>query len=72
VLTQADTSGICLNADELSEWRFVELDELDDLVIPAMARRIRSFLGRSGVTYLEEGFPADHGCTPPRAPSRPS
>jgi len=49
-----NTSEIRLNA-ELSEWRFVELDELDH---PAIARRIRVFVGRP---VLEEGVPADHG-----------
>jgi 8-oxo-dGTP diphosphatase len=55
VLSRADMSQIRLNTDELSEWRFVALEQLDDLVIPAMAHRIRAFVGDPHMTYLEEG-----------------
>lgn len=44
--------------EELSEWRFVDPDRLDDYVIPVMARRIRACLsGHEGAAYLEEGAP---------------
>lgn len=56
VLTVADTSAIRLDSRELSEWRFVALDDLDSMVTPVMARRVRAFVDRSAVGYLEEGF----------------
>jgi hypothetical protein len=42
-----------LPAEELSEYRFVGPADLDDYVIPVLARRLRAALAGGG--YLEEG-----------------
>ena len=55
-----EISRIRLPVDELSEFRFVDLEEAAGLVTPRMHRRIEGSLGArvSGVAaYLEEGFP---------------
>lgn len=55
-----EISLIHLPADELSEFRFVDLDEAAMLVTPRMHRRIEGSLGArvSGSTaYLEDGRP---------------
>lgn len=55
-LRPEQTAEIRLRANELSEWRFVSVDELDRYVIPVMARRLRALLaGGDAVGYLEEG-----------------
>jgi hypothetical protein len=50
-------ASITLPSDELSEWRFVDLDDLDGYVIAPMARRIRSLMSDEGDGYLQEGRP---------------
>jgi len=55
VLTEADTERFVLAAEELDGWRFVHPDDLDDYVIPALARRIRSCLASDPTVYLENG-----------------
>ena len=57
VLSESDTEHIRLAIGELSDWRFFALEELDGVVIPAMARRLRAVLGSPGLAYLEEGSP---------------
>ena len=54
-LTADQLDQIVMPADEVRDWRFVELDDLDDYVIPVLASRIRHML--NGQTYLEEGEP---------------
>lgn len=49
-------------ADEIRDWRIVELQELDDFVIAVLASRIRHML--AGHVYLEEGEPvSENGST---------
>ncbi len=54
-LTPAQIARIVLPADEIREWRYVGVDELDDYVIPVLASRLRHML--AGHEYLEEGRP---------------
>jgi 8-oxo-dGTP pyrophosphatase MutT (NUDIX family) len=61
-LTSAQIADIVLPADEIREWRYVSVDELDDYVIPVLANRLRHML--AGHVYLEEGRPVTY----PRAP----
>jgi 8-oxo-dGTP diphosphatase len=56
-LTPDQIASITLPPDELSEWRFVDLDDLDGYVIAPMARRLRSLIRGAGEGYLEEGRP---------------
>jgi 8-oxo-dGTP diphosphatase len=56
-LVDDQTSRFVLDPSELTEWRFVSLLEVDDYVIPALARRIRSSLNSSETVYLENGEP---------------
>jgi 8-oxo-dGTP diphosphatase len=55
-LSSADTAQFVLDDSELSQWRFVAADELDDYVVPALARRIRACLNGASI-YLEDGLP---------------
>lgn len=50
----ADEQRIQLSSSELDNWRWVSLDDLDDLVIPRISRRIRA-VGAGGAAYLEHG-----------------
>lgn len=52
-----DAQRIQLSGNELDDWRWVSLDELDNLVIPRISRRIRAVgaEGAEGVAYLEHG-----------------
>ena len=61
-LTSAQTDRIVLPADEIREWRYVSVDELDDYVIPVLANRLRHML--AGCVYLEEGKPAARSPAP--------
>ena len=61
-LTSAQTARIVLPPDEIREWRYVSVDELDAYVIPVLANRLRYML--AGHVYLEEGRPVRS----PRAP----
>lgn len=52
----ADEHRIRLDGDELDRWEWVELDQLDNYVLPCIARRIRSTIGNEiFVTFLEHG-----------------
>lgn len=53
----ADEARIKLDASELDRWRWTALDELDDLVLDRIAKRIRSAAGRREGAYLEHGRP---------------
>jgi 8-oxo-dGTP pyrophosphatase MutT (NUDIX family) len=53
VLSPQQISAIRLQPEELSEFRFVDPADLDEYVIPVMARRLRACLNGGG--YLEEG-----------------
>lgn len=55
VLTAAHTSKFVLRPDELLDWKFVAMDQLDEYVIPVMARRLRSCTVPAGAHFLEEG-----------------
>ena len=57
VLSQDDTARFHLQASELSEWRFVKTEDLDEYVTPVMARRLRACLSTTEFVYLEEGHP---------------
>lgn len=52
-----DEHHIHLAADELDRWEWVELDRLDDYLIPRLARRIRTAatLNSTSDSYLEYG-----------------
>ncbi len=54
-LTSTQIECIVLPADEIREWRYVSVDELDAHVIPVLASRLRHML--AGHVYLEEGRP---------------
>lgn len=54
-LTPAQVESIVLPPDEIREWRYVDLDDLDQYVIPVLACRLRYML--EGHVYLEEGEP---------------
>ena len=56
LLSSADTGRIRLALDEVSEWRFVSVEDLDEYLIPVAARRVRAALTKPG-SYLEEGDP---------------
>ena len=54
----ADPSTIRLAADELASYRFVEVGELDALLVERLARRVHAALGAlaaGGVAELERG-----------------
>ena len=55
VLTSDQIDRIVLPADEIRAWRFVEVNDLDEYVIPVLANRLRHMI--DGHTYLEEGRP---------------
>lgn len=57
VLSAEDTARFRLQASELSEWRFVKAEDIDEYVTPVMARRLRASLASTGFVYLEEGQP---------------
>jgi 8-oxo-dGTP diphosphatase len=61
-LTQAQLDVIRFGDDEIAEYRFVTLDELDELTIPRLARRLRATFHTHQINaagaYLEEGTPA--------------
>lgn len=52
-----DENRIRLDRDELDRWQWVVLDDLDNFVIPRIARRIRTAAALNGAsgTYLEHG-----------------
>ena len=54
-LTPTQIEHIVLPADEIREWRYVSVDELDAYVIPVLASRLRHML--AGHVYLEDGRP---------------
>ena len=57
VLSEDDTTRFRLQESELSEWKFVEKEELGAYVTPVMARRLRASLASTEFVYLEEGDP---------------
>jgi hypothetical protein len=57
VLSEDDTAKFHLPESELSEWRFVKVEDLDEYVTPVMARRLRASLASTEFVYLEEGHP---------------
>lgn len=55
-------ASIRLQAEELLEWKLVDVDELADHLAPGMARRMAAAIAmaeRGGTTYLEWGNPID-------------
>ncbi|WP_280269307.1 NUDIX hydrolase [Nocardia wallacei] len=53
-----DEKDIVLQADELDAWGWVRVDDLDEYVVPRLARRLRNaYAARvdSGSRYLERG-----------------
>ena len=68
VLTREQIAAIRLPADELSEHRFVTLEEAVDLLEPALARRLQRAVqhrGQGRALYLEDGE-----LVPPPSPER--
>ena len=55
VLTSDQIDRIVLPVDEIRAWRFVDVDDLDEYLIPVLANRLRHMI--DGHTYLEEGEP---------------
>ena len=55
ILSEDETATFHLPESELSEWRFVEEEDLDTYVTPVMARRLRASLASTEFVYLEEG-----------------
>ena len=54
-LSRDQLGSIELAPGEISEWRLVQIDDLDDYLIPLLVERLRSAL--DGHRYLEEGQP---------------
>lgn len=54
-LASTQIERIVLPSDEIREWRYVSVDELDAYVIPVLASRLRHML--AGHVHLEEGRP---------------
>ena len=54
-LSRDQLDSIELAPAEISEWRLVQIDDLDDYLIPLVVERLRSAL--DGHPYLEEGQP---------------
>lgn len=42
---------------EISEARYIDVDDLDTYTIPRLARRLRTAVGSTSPTYLEHGEP---------------
>ena len=57
-LSRDQLDSIELAPAEISEWRLVQIDELDKYLIPLVVDRLRSAL--DGHPYLEEGQPVPH------------
>ncbi len=62
-LNPSQLAAIAFRDGEIKEWAFVDDDQLDDLTIPRLARRIRATMQarrQMRPTYLEQGAsPAD-------------
>lgn len=59
VLTSHATGQIRLPENELSDWRFSPVDELENLLIPRLARRVHQSIAArsaSSTRYLEHGI----------------
>jgi 8-oxo-dGTP diphosphatase len=55
----SDESRIRLDTNELDQWAWVAVDDLDRYLIPRLARRVRSVAtGTPQSVYLEHGSPA--------------
>lgn len=54
-----DEARIQLDGSELDRWEWVAADQLDDYLIPRLARRVRSLLNGDARTgaYFEHGMP---------------
>jgi 8-oxo-dGTP diphosphatase len=59
VLDEAAAAGIVVQEGEIAECRFVSPDTADDLLRPAVRRRLRAVLSTDAVVYLEEGVPVE-------------
>lgn len=55
VLDEGEAQTIVVQEGEIGEARFVERHTADDLLRPAVRRRLRALLSSDGVVYLEEG-----------------
>ena len=55
VLDDGVVEQVRLPADELSDWRFVSVAQLDAYAVPVLAQRLRSAIAGVG-TYLEDGL----------------
>jgi 8-oxo-dGTP diphosphatase len=57
VLTDDQQAGISLQAEEISEYRFVELDEAARLLSGPLRRRVLAAVATDRCLYLEDGRP---------------
>jgi 8-oxo-dGTP diphosphatase len=57
VIGEDTTASFALDARELVGWAFVDSDDLEDYLKPAMVRRIRACCEATGTVYLEDGRP---------------
>lgn len=66
-----DEQHIHLGTDELDRWEWVRIDQLDDYVIPRLARRIRTAATLNDTTsaYLEHGQQISTTAGHPRQPA---
>lgn len=58
-LTEAEAAAIAVPPGEISAFRFVHDDEAEELLRPAVRRRVRAVRGSPTVVYLEEGRPVE-------------
>jgi 8-oxo-dGTP diphosphatase len=55
----SELQGITLQADEIDDYRLVELDEAGELLSGPIRRRVTAAIGAERFIYLEDGRPVD-------------
>lgn len=58
-LPEIEAAGIVVQAGEIADFRFVDQAEADELLRPAVRRRVQAVRTSSTVVYLEEGRPVE-------------
>lgn len=58
-LSERQVSGIVLQEEEISEYRFADRAEAADLLSGPVRRRVLTALGGTGTRYLEDGRPVE-------------
>ena len=56
---EGELRGIALQAGEILEYRFAELEQAYERLSGPLRRRVRAAVGREDCVYLEEGRPVD-------------